>query len=134
MRQHGRVYDKKYLVLRFDVYAQMKKSKDEQKMRELRWKYAGEYTDFMIRLLNRFCSLNFTELGELYFSPANSYKKSWIFGPYDIGMDMLEEELGLIREHQWMYVYFKIPRENVDMVEFFTSQEFSFNVKTVQTI
>lgn len=134
MRKHGRVYDKKYLVLRLDVYCYRVKSKDEDKLRKLRWDYGGEYVEFTIDLINKFCSRNFEDLSLEFFNPKNKYKKSHIFGPYDVGMDMLEEELGLRREHNWNYIYFKIPRENEELIKFFESQKFSFEVKTVQTI
>ena len=134
MRQHGRVYDKKYLVLRFDVYASGTKSKNEDKLNKLRWQYAGEHSEFKKDLIDKFCSVDFTTLAVSYFDSKNRYKKPWIFGPFDIGLDMLEEEVGLVMEFHWMYVYYKIPRENVELIKFFEDRKFSFKIKTVQTI
>lgn len=134
MRQHGRVYDKKYLVLRFDVYASGSKSKDMDKLTKLRWKYAGEHSEFKKDLINKFCSVSFNTLAITYIDPKIKYKKPWIFGPFDIGLDMLEEEVGLVMEFHWMYVYYKIPRDNVELIKFFEERKFSFKIKTVQTI
>lgn len=133
MKQRGRTYDKKYLVLRHDVFTKCYKTKDKEKKRLIQHRNYGEEMEFSQALFNKFCSMNFEQLG-IYFYAANKYKKSWIFGPYNVGYDMLEEELGLIRENHWDYYYYKIPIENKELVEFFTSWKFSFDVKTVQTI
>ena len=134
MREHGRVYDKKYKIYRFDIYAHMIKSKDEQKMNVLRWKYAGEYGEFKQQLIDKFCSKDFKTLAEDHFIKKTPYKKEWIFGPFDIGQDMLEEEIGLICEEHWYYKYYKVPIDNKELISFFDQQTFSFNVKIVQTI
>lgn len=135
MRQHGRVYDKKYLVMRHDVFAKCYKTKDKEKLRLVQHRNYGEEMEFNQALFNKFCSKNFEELG-IYFFSKNVYKadKPYIMGPYNVGYDMLEDELGLIRQSSWDYYYYKIPRENKELVDFFTSWKFSFNVKTVQTI
>lgn len=140
IRNRGRVLDKPYLVLRFDIYAQITKAKNEDKLNKLRWKYASEYTQFQIDLINNFCSKNFEELNFYYYEidpetgHFKKYKDGHIFGPYDIGHDMLKDELGLLREHHWMYIYYKVPRSNEKLISFFLNQKFSFNVKTLKTI
>jgi len=133
MITHGRVFDKKYVVLRHDVYAKQYKTKDKEKKRLIQNRNYGENFEFLIALLNKFCSKNFDGLS-VYFDSRIKYKKSYIFGPYDIGMDMLEEELGLRRESNWDYYYYKIPIENKELVDFFLNWKFSFDVKRVQTI
>ncbi|MEO6303821.1 MAG: hypothetical protein ABIP51_11685 [Bacteroidia bacterium] len=132
----GKVKDKIYKVVRFDVYAQITKSKNEEKLRKIRWDYAGEYNDFSIKLFDTFCSMNTEMIINSYDSLGNrrNYKKSHVFGYVDIGYDMLKEELGLLREYHWDYIYFKIPITNEKLLNFFEEQKFSFNVKTVKTI
>ncbi len=139
MRQHGRVYDKKYKILRFDIYAQKHKHKKDHN--KIQWEYLGEYNDFQIALINEFCTKPFEFLEEFYYTidPAtgrfNRYdEKKLLYLPQDIGLDMISEATGLVKEYQWMYVYFKIPIENTALIEFFDKQKFSFDVKEVQTI
>lgn len=126
--------NKDYLILRFDLYAQISKSKNEDKMHQIRWKYAQEHTKFNVALFNKFCSKNFDQLGKDYFINPIPYKKDWVIGVFPIGMDMLQEEQGLITEHQWMYLYYKIPLNNPKLIAFFKEQKFSFNVKVVSKI
>ena len=132
--------NKEYKIFRFDVYAQITKSKDEDALLKLRWKYANEFTEFQVELINKFCSETWDALNRKYtmIDPVTKtfpkYKKSWIMGSFDIGMDMVAEETGLLMEHHWMYVYFKVPIANKEMIEFFESKTFSFNVKTVKRI
>ncbi len=133
MQEHGRVVDKKYVVLRHDVFAKQYKTKDKEKKRLVQHRNYGEEIEFNQALFNKFCSKNFEEL-QIYHYPANQYKKSWIFGPYNVGYDMLEEEVGLRRESHWDYYYYKIPIENKELVNFFLDWKFSFDVKRVQTI
>lgn len=122
----------KYKILRFDIFAQITKSKNEEKLNKLRYQYAHEFTQFKIKLIDEFCSVTFKGIELLY--ETKRYSKSHIFGTFDIGLDMIKEESGLLQENHWMYVYYKIPIENKKMIDFFDKQVFSFNVKLVKRI
>lgn len=136
----NKIQNKDYLILRFDVSAQITKSKNEKKLNILRWKYAMEHTEFEVDLINKFCSKNFIELGNEYYNfdietgKFKKYKNGHVYGQFDIGYDMLKDEIGLLKETHWGYIYYKIPRSNEELIEFFLNQKFSFNVKTVKTI
>ena len=124
-----------YHILRFDAYGKMLKFKDEDASHKIRYEYAKVYTVFKTDLINKFCSVSWENLNKKYgyIKPAK-YVKEWIFGPFDIGDDMLQEETGLRKEHHWMYVYYKIPKVNKEMVEFFDKYSLPFNVKLVKKI
>lgn len=140
MRNRGRVVDKKYLILRFDIFNQITKSKNEEKVRQTMHKYLGEWTDFHFELIEKFCSKTIEEIRNEYdVVPEGEkiykrYKKPYIIGAIPIADDIMEEELGLIFEDHWMYQYCLIPRSNYGLISFFTKQTFSFNVKVVKTI
>jgi hypothetical protein len=126
--------NKNYLILRFDIYNKISKSKNKDKLNKIRWQYAEEYTKFQIELFDRFCSLTFKELSDKYFLYKENYKKNWVIGVYDIGWDMLQDELGLVREYQWSYHYFKIPINNIELIKFFKEYKFTFQVLEKQNI
>jgi len=132
--------DKDYKIYRFDVYLKMTKSKDEDKCHEQRWENAVHFNQFKENLINIFNEESFADLVKytkyakyLNIEPAK-YKKSWLFNQYEIGIDMLKENLGLCMEHQWGYIYFKVPLNQHRLIKFFDSYNPPFNIKIVKTI
>lgn len=127
---------KNYKIFRHDVFAESHKFKDDEKARLLRWKYADAFSKFKMQTIDKFCSLNFKELAMKYGigSGYEKYEKEWIFGPFDIGFDMLEVETGLIQEHQWSYIYFWVPLDRPDMVKYFEEVQLPYRVKVVTRI
>jgi hypothetical protein len=134
MIKRGRIYDEKYLILRFDIYGSRRKIKDKTKKMVIMQRNIDEFGDFQIKLVDKFCSESFQVIIKKYFFGKEKYKKPSITGIFDIGMDLLSEEIGLLLERHWSYLYFKVPKDNIELVRFFEEQDFSFEVKRVKTI
>jgi len=101
-----------------------------------RWKRAKNLTAFQIKLINNFCSLNFMELGKHTFYWKENripYKKEWLTSPFEIGEDMLEEEMGMEFHYNWDQLYMAVPLTNLTLIDFFEQNKPNW-VTTVKKI
>lgn len=96
---------------------------DSAKANKERWKRAQELTNFKIKLIDNFCSLSFKGLGTYSFlnSERVPYKKEWLTSPFEIGQDMLQEEIGMEFHYSWDQLYIAVPLTNINMIQFFDS-------------
>lgn len=150
--------DKHFRIYRFDLYAQLprrrmtklhpgqRRSKlvpeDEEKNRLQLHRNVKEHFPFQEDLMNTFGTMSVEEIRLKYDNwmiPRDQwekYKKEWVMGTYDIAKDMLAEDHNIYIENHWMYLYYVIPKERQDVIDFIDEwvNKFSFNVKIVKRI
>lgn len=127
------INNKDYLILRFDLYAQITRSKNENKLNKIRWEYATAHTAFLHKLIDTFSGTTFDKLCQDWIDRI-PYSKEWISSPHDRGIDIVKEKEGLLTVHQWMYLYYKIPIKNTKMINFFKKVNLPFNIKIVSKV
>lgn len=86
-----------------------------------RWKRAEDLTSFQIKLIDEFCSLSFKDLRIYSFLNEERicYKKDWLISPFEIGQDMLQEEMGIEFHYYWDQLYVAVPITKTDIIKFF---------------
>ena len=47
------------------------------------------------------------------------YKKDWLTSPFEIGQDMLQEEMGIEFHYYWDQLYVAVPITKTDIIKFF---------------
>lgn len=118
--------NKYYKIYKFDYTCSKSQSKNEERLHLLRWERANQMTNFKKKLIDDLCPENFDEL--MKYTPYQrseriEYKSSQynhvLFDAFEIGLDMLFKKYGMRYEHHWSSVYFLIPKEHQELIQYF---------------
>ena len=78
---------------------------------------------YKVNLIDKFSKENFEELGKYFFSKSKKdklvYHKPWLMGTFEIGLDMINEEYGVLFEYHWDYLYIAVPLKYEQIVNWF---------------
>jgi hypothetical protein len=113
--------NKNYRIFYFYII----RSKPDKSFSEIHVR-ARAHTDFKLKLINRFSREkmdNLVKYSFLYIDGTNQpliYKdKPWLTDPFEIGLDMIEVDYGVIHEHKDRGQVYAVPLQHTDIIKFF---------------
>ena len=120
-----------YKIYKFDfTYSKSKAS--EEKQTAVRWERANELTKFKQKMIDELNHENFNELRKytLWAEPLGLKKEEYVsprnypvFDCFEIGLDMLNTKFGLLNEYHWNSLYFLVPLNQPDLINFFENNK-----------
>lgn len=118
-----------YKIYKFDFTGSKLRIKDEKRQRQLSWDRANAMSVFKMKLISAMCDEKFEDLVKytLFAKPLKiehvEYKSTQygheLWDSFEIGMDMLYGKYGMLHEHHWSSVYFLVPVDQKELIEYF---------------